>query len=101
MGVFFSVLLSTAMLLISARSVYAIITVIPVILIPIVNILVWIIGALATPVVGLSVLFFKLKKKPWLHGLITGVVILIVIALIIALLLKYINPDRPIINNSY
>ena len=54
-----SILLSIILLVLSIKDAKAIIVVVPIVLIPIVNIVVWIIGALTTPIIALSALFFK------------------------------------------
>ena len=57
-----SILLSIILLVLSIKDAKAIIVVVPIVLIPIVNIVVWIIGALTTPIIALSALFLKLKE---------------------------------------
>lgn len=91
-----SVVLSVIMFVLSVKPAYAIIVVIPAILIPIVQIVVWIVTAIATPIIGLSALYFKFKNKPVFKGVLLGLVILILIALVVGLSFKFLNPQRPI-----
>lgn len=64
---------------ISAKPAQAIIVLVPIALIPVVKIVVLIITALTTPVVGLSALYFKLKKKSVWLGILMGIVILLIL----------------------
>lgn len=91
-----SILLSIVIFFLSTKSTHAIIVIVPVVLIPIVSIVVWIIGAITAPVVALSAMYFKMKKKSPFLGVLVGVVILFVLAIIIAIVLKLINSQRPI-----
>jgi hypothetical protein len=58
---------------------------------------VWIIGALATPVVALSALYFKMKSRSLFLGIIIGIIILLLLGVIITVVLKLIDPGRPIL----
>ncbi len=91
-----SILLFLVIFALSVNDAKAIVVLIPVILIPIVNVVVWIIGAIATPVVGLTTLYFKIKKKSPVIGILIGVVLLLLLGIIITIVFKIINPQRPI-----
>jgi len=94
---FISVIIFASILfLLSTEESKAIIVVIPVVLIPIVSIVVWIIGALATPVIGLSAFYFKIKNKSPFLGIIIGIGLLILLGIVITLIFKLVNPQRPI-----
>lgn len=90
------VLLTTILFFASTRNAHAIIVIVPTILVSIVNIVVIIIGVLATPVVGLSVFYSSLKKNSLKRGFYIGILILIIISIVIALTIKIVNPSRPI-----
>lgn len=96
MKVIASVLLFLIIFALSTKEAKAIIVIIPVILIPIVKMVVLIIGALTAPVVGLSVFYSKLKKKPVVFGILVGVFILLFLGLVITIGFKLINPARPL-----
>lgn len=96
MKVFVSILLSIFMLVASTKHASAIIVLVPVVLIPIVNIVVWIIGALATPVIALSTIYFKIKKKPPFVGVLIGIGLLLLVGIIVTVIFKWVNPQRPI-----
>ncbi|QQG41959.1 MAG: hypothetical protein HYV90_01445 [Candidatus Woesebacteria bacterium] len=91
-----SLLLFLVIFTLSVTDAKAIVVLIPVVLIPIVNVVVWVIGAIATPVVGLTALYFKIKKKSPVIGILLGVVLLLLLGLIITIVFKIINPERPI-----
>lgn len=80
----------------STKESNAIIIVVPVILIPIVKIVALIITAIATPVLGLSTWYLKLKKKSILFGIFVGMIILILVGLLFTLGIKIVNPSRPL-----
>ena len=90
------VILSSIFLLLSVQPAHAIIVIVPTVLIPIVNIVVLIIGVLTAPIVGLTTLYFKMKSKSLVRGIVLGVIIVLVISLLAVFLLKIINPERPI-----
>ena len=96
MNILFSVLIATSLLFVFTKEAHAIIVVVPAILIPIVSIVVWIIGALATPVVALSALFFRIKKKSLFLGILFGLGLLLIIGVIITLIFKLVDPQMPI-----
>jgi hypothetical protein len=96
-----SVFLSLIIFFSFTHTAKAIIVIVPVILIPIVHFLVWIIGALTTPVLALSTLYFKIKKKSPIKGFLFGLGILILLSLLIVLIFKLINPARPIFNSKF
>ena len=58
----------------------AIVVLTPVVLIPIVKIVALIIGAIATPVISLSAIYYKLNKKPIIRGVLFGILTLIILA---------------------
>jgi hypothetical protein len=88
--------ISTFLFILSTKNANAIIAIIPVVLVPIVSIVVWIIGALTTPVLALTAIYFKLKKKSIYYGVLAGIVILILSAVLIIIILKLANPERPL-----
>lgn len=91
-----SILLSIILLVLSIKDAKAIIVVVPIVLIPIVNIVVWIIGALTTPIIALSALFFKIKKKSPVVGVFVGIGLVLLLGILIAIFFKLVNPDRPL-----
>ena len=94
-------ILSSIFLLLSAQPAHAIIVIVPTVLIPIVNIVVLIVGAISTPVIGLIALYFKIKKKPLLKGVLFGLFVLLLITVIMIFVFKVVNPQRPILNNTF
>jgi hypothetical protein len=93
-----SFLLSLLFLIFSTKNANAIIVIVPVVLVPIVSIVVWIIGALATPVIALSTFYFKTKKKSPFLGMLFGLGLLLLLGVLITIVFKIINPDRQIFN---
>lgn len=91
-----SILLSIVIFFLSTKSTHAIIVIVPVVLVPIVSIVVWIIGAITAPVVALSTLYFKAKKRSPIIGFLIGTVILIMLGIVITIMFKLLNPERPI-----
>lgn len=89
-------ILFSIFLLLFAQPAHAIIVIVPTVLIPVVNIVVIIIGVLTAPIVGLTTLYFKMKSKSLVRGVVFGVIIIVVISLLAVFLLKIINPERPI-----
>lgn len=83
-------------MLLSVSNAYAIIVIIPAVLIPIVNIVVWIIGAISAPIIAMSAFYFKLKNKSVLKGVVIGIALLLIISLLIILIFKLVDPQRPI-----
>jgi hypothetical protein len=78
------------------KPVYAIIVIIPAALVPIVSIVVWVITAISAPIVGLSVLYSKTKKKSIWKAIFVSLVAIFIIAIMLGLILKVINPQRPV-----
>ena len=76
------------------------VVIVPAVLIPIVHIVVWIVGALITPVVALSALYFKMRKKSLLLGIIFGLGIVLIFGIIIILIFKLINPQDQFIDKA-
>lgn len=91
-----SIFLLLLLLLIFTNDANAIIVIVPVILIPIVKIAALIVGALATPVISLSVWYLKMKNKPIYFGIIVGISILAILGILISLGIKITNPSRPL-----
>ncbi|KKQ92119.1 MAG: hypothetical protein UT58_C0005G0007 [Microgenomates group bacterium GW2011_GWC1_39_7b] len=96
MKLLFSFLILLLLFIFSTREAKAIIVVVPTIIIPIVHIAAWIIGAVATPVLGLSALYFKIKKKSPAVGILFGMGLLVLLGIIITIVFKIISPQRPI-----
>lgn len=91
-----TIILSLIFFTISVRPAHAIIVIIPTVLIPIVNIVVWIVGVITAPVVGLSALYFSFKKKSTVKGVLFGILLVLLITLTVAVVIKIMNPNRPI-----
>jgi hypothetical protein len=91
-----AILFSVTFLFISTRDANAIIAIVPVILIPVVSIVVWIIGAITAPVITLSAIYFKMKKRSTVLGIFVGIGILLLLGIVITLIFKLVNPQRPI-----
>lgn len=91
-----AILLSVTFLFLSTNYAHAIIVIIPTILIPIVSIIVWVITAITAPVIGLSALYFKLRKKSVIRGMLFGIFLVLLTAVILFIVLKLIDPNRPI-----
>lgn len=79
-----------------ASNAYAIVVIVPAILIPIVNLVVWIVGAVSVPVAGVLFAYSKVKKVSHKKILSTLFIVLFLVALITFILLRIVNPDRPI-----
>jgi hypothetical protein len=92
----YAIFVSFILFFISTKEAHAIIVIIPAILIPIVSIVVWIITAVTTPVLALSIIYFKIKKKSPFLGILFGVGLLLLLGAIITVILKLLNPERPI-----
>lgn len=91
-----AVVLSVVIFALSTSSVNAIIVIIPTVLVPIVHVVVWVIGALAAPVVSLTALYFKMKNKSLLGGILFGIFLLMIIGLLAVIMFKMLDPNRPI-----
>ena len=94
-------ILLSILFLLSAQPAHAIVAIVPTVLIPIVNIVVLIIGALTAPIVGLTTLYFKIKERSLLKGVIIGLAILLILTIVMILVFKIINPQRPLLNNNF
>lgn len=84
------------MFVLKTGKVEAIVVIVPTVLIPIVQILAWVIAAITTPVLTLSSLYAKNKNKSFLFGLFIGLVVILIITIIVVVSFKLIDPYRPL-----
>lgn len=65
-------------------------------IIPIAQLVAWLLGGITLPAVLTGFIWSKLFKKSWKRGLVYSFVFLIILGLAAAVILKIVNPNRPL-----
>lgn len=78
------------------NNIHAIVVIVPAILIPIVNLIVWIISVISVPIAGLLFAYSRVKKVSYKKILLILFAILFLVSLVAFVILRMANPDRPI-----
>ncbi len=91
-----SVITILAATLFFAPQAHAIIFLPAIILIPIAQIIAFIIGGFALPTLGIGVLWGKLSGKSLRKTVVVSVVLLLIIVIAVAIFLRVENPNRPL-----
>lgn len=83
--------------LLNPQPAHAIIFLPAIILIPIAQLVAFLLGGLTLPAVLTGFIWSKLFKKSWKRGVLYSLFFLIILGLAAAIILKVITPERPII----
>ena len=75
--------------------VHAIIFLPAILIIPIAQLVAFLLGSFTLPVVITSFIWSKLFKKSWKRGLLYSVIFLVALGITAVVFLKILNPDRP------
>lgn len=84
-------------ILLIPQPAHAIIFLPAIILIPIAQLVAFLIGSLTLPAVLTGFIWSKLFKKSWKRGVLYSLAFLVIIAVTAAIVLKILNPDRPLL----
>jgi hypothetical protein len=90
-------LLIVAGKLLNPQPAQAIIFLPAIILIPIAQLVAFLLGGLTLPAILTGFIWSKLFKKSWKRGILYSLAFLLVLGLIAAIILKIITPERPLL----